>query len=102
MIQQWTDTYTGVSVKRTDFVNEVTIYYNGLLSQAGATQIYLHCGFGDPNQWDRVSTEKMNPSPIGGWQSTIRMKESNCHFCFRDSADNWDNNSGLNWNVRYE
>ncbi|HHW28649.1 MAG TPA: hypothetical protein GXX21_03700 [Syntrophomonadaceae bacterium] len=32
------------------------------------------------------------------WEKEIRIeKEGQFNFCFKDSANNWDNNNGLNW-----
>lgn len=76
---------------------QVTILYNGLLSNSGAQQVYLHVGYGDANHWTHVADYPMNK--IGwGWEKTITMEDdSRFNFCFKDSANNWDNNSGRNW-----
>ncbi|MBE3588811.1 MAG: hypothetical protein IMW93_09745 [Thermoanaerobacteraceae bacterium] len=98
MIQGWSDSPKGVEVRPAGF-NDVRILYNGLLAKSGADQVYLHCGFGDPVKWQNINTIKMNRSPEG-WESTLRMQDNLLHFCFKDSANNWDNNSGYNWTVR--
>ncbi len=98
MIQGWHDAPKGVEVRPAGF-NEVNIIYNGLLAKSGADQVYLHCGFGDPKNWQNVSTIKMDRT-LRGWESTLRMQNSQMSFCFKDSANNWDNNNGYNWTVR--
>lgn len=76
---------------------EVTVFYNGLLAQSGAEQIYLHVGFGDPRHWKNVQDLRMSRTGYG-WVKTLEMPdESHFNFCFRDSAYNWDNNNGRNW-----
>ncbi|MDD2421961.1 MAG: carbohydrate-binding protein [Heliobacteriaceae bacterium] len=75
----------------------VTIVYNGLLYRAGAQQVYLHTGYG-PN-WQSVYDHRMERTSEG-WQCTINLTEDELHFCFKDSADNWDNNQGNNWCYR--
>ncbi|MFZ5648794.1 MAG: carbohydrate-binding protein [Bacillota bacterium] len=99
MVQGWNDFPRGVEVKQAAYGNEATIVYNGLLAKSGADQVYLHCGFGDPNSWHNVSTQKMDRTNRG-WEKTIRMMDNKAAFCFKDSANNWDNNSGHNWMIR--
>lgn len=102
MIRQWHDAKKGIEVRPTTFVNEVTVYYDGMLANSGSNQLYLHYGFGDPLHWSYTSTEAMNPTPRGTWEKTIRIKEDPCYFCFKDSADNWDNNNYKNWSINYQ
>lgn len=102
MIKEWKDTTQGIEVRPTNFVNEITVAYKGLLAQQNPSQLYIHYGFGDPYHWSHTSTEPMNPTPRGTWEKTIRLKEDPCFFCFKDAADNWDNNRYENWYVRYE
>jgi len=98
MIQAWNDFPKGVEVRPAGF-DEVNICYNGLLARSGADQVYLHYGFGDPKGWGSVNTIRMDRSPRG-WEKTLRMQSNLMNFCFKDSANNWDNNSGYNWTVR--
>jgi len=89
------DPKTGISVK---FLhpdkNDVTILYDGLLAKSGTTQVYLHTGFG--NRWDRLYDHRMEPTSAG-WEKTLQMESNELNFCFKDSANNWDNNNGQNW-----
>jgi len=97
MAKGWNDFQKGVEVKANDFSNDVTICYNGLLAKSGADQVYLHYGFGD--RWMDTHTEKMNKT-FRGWEKNINLKYDKINFCFKDSANNWDNNNGSNWIVR--
>jgi len=92
----WSDISRGVEVKPAAFGDEATICYYGLLSRSGADKLYLHCGFGD---WHNTSTQMMDRTSRG-WEKTIRMIDNKAVFCFKDSANNWDNNSGYNWMVQ--
>lgn len=98
MIQSWSDTMKGVEVKQSGF-NDASITYNGLLARSGADKVYLHCGSGDPKSWRNVSTVCMDRT-ARGWESTQRMAEPMLNFCFKDSANHWDNNNGYNWTIR--
>lgn len=78
--------------------SEVTIMYYGLLAQCGADQIWLRTGYGDPDNWQDVYDHRMERTGYG-WVKNIRVSEDydRLNFCFKDSANNWDNNNGLNW-----
>ena len=79
---------------------EVIIHYGGPLGKnAAADQVYFHFGYGTawhnlgdiPMQWD-----------AGNWFCEIVPEAKEINFCFRDGANNWDNNEGANWNLRIE
>ncbi len=77
--------------------DEVKVEYRGLLAQAGAEQIYLHFGFGR-GDWTYVQEVPMERTPDGAWTALVQVEEAGrFNFCFRDSANNWDNNNGRNW-----
>lgn len=94
----WKDAEKGVEVNPA-FGNLVNIAYNGLLSKSGAEQVYLHCGYSDPKNWREINTVKMERTPRG-WEQSVHMRNHTMAFCFKDSANNWDNNNGYNWIVR--
>lgn len=76
---------------------EVKIKYKGLLADSGANKVYLHAGYG-PGEWDKVIDVPMKKTRDGGWSITIQVGEpTHFNFCFRDDAQNWDNNQGKNW-----
>ncbi len=73
------------------------IRYYGLLAKSGADRIFLHYGV---DGWKKPATVEMNR--VGDrFESEIRTTASvkALDFCFKDSADHWDNNSGTNWRV---
>lgn len=79
--------------------DEVTFLYNGLLAYSGAEEVYLHCGYGNNISWDIVKDERMEWTGYG-WAKTIELdRDSRLNFCFKDSANNWDNNNGVNWSI---
>lgn len=78
----------------------VRISYTGLLSQSGADQIYLHVGYG--GEWSYNDDHRMQRTP-SGWQRVLPVEHpGSLNFCFKDSANNWDNNNGNNWSVPIE
>jgi hypothetical protein len=78
----------------------MSINYQGLLRNSGADSLYLHYGF---DQWHNPQTIPMNRTDDGLFRSEIRASGSQeVNFCFKDSANNWDNNNGNNWNVQLQ
>ncbi|MHB1418510.1 MAG: carbohydrate-binding protein [Bacillota bacterium] len=76
---------------------EVTVLYYGLLSDSGADQVWLHTGYGNAHQWQQVHDYRMEHTGRG-WVKTFPAEgPGQLNFCFKDSASNWDNNSGVNW-----
>lgn len=82
--------------------DKVTLKYNGLLSRAGATQVFAHIGYGTKD-WIGVQDIPMTKEPDGTWTVDIQIAKdqiSPLNVCFRDSAHNWDNNYGNNWSFQ--
>lgn len=77
--------------------NRTTISYNGILSNCGADKVFLHYGY---DGWHNTETIPMKKDTRGHYNTEIKVKGHNeMNFCFKDSADNWDNNNGTNWKV---
>lgn len=79
--------------------DKVKITYHGILAQGGADQIWLHTGYGE-GAWHSIYDYPMKK--VGNeWEQTVEInQEGQFNFCFKDSANNWDNNNGLNWNYQ--
>lgn len=78
-----------------------TIRYEGLLQKNGADRVFMHYGF---DGWARNCWSEMKREPDGSFACSIPMQGAKeCNFCFKDSANNWDNNNGWNWatDIRY-
>lgn len=89
----------GVNVYPTPITlgEHINIVYNGLLSKAGAQEVYLHLGHGPHQGWHDVRDLKMLRTGRG-WEQTFEINDpARFNFCFKDSANNWDNNNGHNW-----
>ena len=80
---------------------EVTVFYNGLLGKEGQGQVYLHYGFGKYDSWRNVNDTKMEKTGWG-WVTSVVMPDHEGRFnlCFKDGADNWDNNNSVNWSFQ--
>jgi hypothetical protein len=73
----------------------VHVNYSGILKNSGADSIYLHFGSDGWNNPNTVQMQRMNDGMFGAEIQASANHEIN--FCFKDSANNWDNNSGWNW-----
>lgn len=91
----------GVYVTPSDFTygDRIRVTYDGLLSKSGATEVFAHIGYGT-QKWDDVTDIKM--SQIANcFEATFPVNEtSNLNVVFKDSANNWDNNSGKNYSFK--
>ncbi len=95
------DDPSGVSVYPTPITQgeHINVIYDGLLAISGADQVYLHYGFGMHNNWYDVMDLPMFKTGRG-WEQTFEVNDpSRLNFCFKDSANNWDNNTGHNWSL---
>ena len=79
--------------------DEVKIKYKGILAEAKAEKVYLHAGYGP--DWGKTVDIPMRKLRDGSWTVSLQIEEpSSFNFCFRDNAQNWDNNYGRNWSFQ--
>ncbi|MBP5426488.1 MAG: carbohydrate-binding protein [Clostridiales bacterium] len=80
--------------------DEITVGYKGLLLTSGAQQVYMRIGYGE--MWDGCEDMPMMFSD-GMFKIKFKLKkEGQLGMAFRDPAENWDNNSGQNYNFNVE
>ncbi|HOJ09001.1 MAG TPA: carbohydrate-binding protein [Clostridiales bacterium] len=75
--------------------DKLTVQYSGLLAQSGASHIYAHVGYG--SNWDNLYDYPMNRTDKGFEVNIPVVKSGTINVCFKDCANNWDNNSGSNY-----
>jgi hypothetical protein len=74
---------------------KVKIVYDGLLSKSGATHVFARIGYG--NRWENTQDVPMMKTGTG-FETTIPvMKADTLNVAFKDCANHWDNNSGMNY-----
>lgn len=73
------------------------VKYNGLLAQSGADRVFLHYGLDGWKKPNTVEMTRIGDRFEAGFRTTAAVRSVD--FCFKDSADHWDNNSGFNWRV---
>lgn len=77
--------------------DHVHINYQGLLRNSGADEVFIHYGV---DGWHNLKTTRMQRMSDGIFGAELRADASReINVCFKDSANNWDNNSGWNWKV---
>ena len=77
--------------------DDVKIKYRGILAANGAQKVYLHAGYGH-GTWKEVKDIPMRKTRDGGFSASLKIEDASClNFCFKDEAENWDNNYGHNW-----
>ena len=80
--------------------SNVKISYTGKFFQDGSENVYLHYGFGV--NWDNVNEIEMNKTELG-FQAEINLLEGESfNMCFRNGANEWDNNEGQNYTFPIE
>lgn len=75
--------------------SRVKVEYSGLLAQSGASHVYAHVGYG--NSWDSLYDYQMSRTDKGFEIKVPVLKHDTFNICFKDCANNWDNNSGNNY-----
>lgn len=76
------------------------VVYRGLLVNSGADRVYLHYGY---DGWKNTATKPMFKQNDGSFFASVpAMGDHEINLCFKDSAANWDNNSGWNWSIPIE
>lgn len=77
---------------------QAKINYTGLLAKSGAQEVMGVYGFGSNQKWEDVSTLNMNKEGEGSYMGIIPVEQGkNINLAFKDTAENWDNNSGMNY-----
>lgn len=80
--------------------SKTSVSYDGILAEYNADKVYLHYGF---DGWNNVNTVPMNKCANGTFATEVKINgKSELNFCFKDSANNWDNNNGSDWRVEID
>ena len=97
MATQYNDDRVSIEPAPVQSGDTVHINYQGILKNSGADQVFLHYGV---DGWRNMNTVPMQQQAGGVFGAEVRATGSQeLNFCFKDSADHWDSNSGWNWKV---
>lgn len=76
----------------------VRIMYNGILAKNGADSIYAVVGYGNNLKWEHVDYYPLHRVNADSFELLLPVtRGENINIAFKDSANNWDNNSGMNY-----
>jgi len=74
------------------------ISYSGLLAKSGAQEICGVYGYGSNQNWENVTTLQFRKEGDGSFHAIVPIEQGkNINIAFKDPAENWDNNSGMNY-----
>jgi hypothetical protein len=76
--------------------DSVRIKYHGLLKNSGADAVFIYCG---KDGWQASKYIPMRRGDDDFYVDVRAEADRELNFCFKDSANNWDNNNGYNWKV---
>jgi hypothetical protein len=96
--EQYSNSYSSNGVKA-DFDNGMLkLTYNGLLTKNGVQSVYAVIGHGDNKDWKDVKNYPMNNTNYKTFELLLPVNSAeSINVAFKDSSDNWDNNSGKNY-----
>lgn len=75
--------------------DRASVVYKGILKESGAETVYMHAGYGE--NWKHLQDIKMKKTKEGFETELPITTDLPLKLAFRDSADNWDNNSNQNY-----
>ncbi len=77
----------------------VKLTYKGNLATPTTNEIYVHYGFG--LLWENIQEIKLDKIDESTYETEINLSPSydSINFCFRDDANNWDNNEAKNYSA---
>ncbi|NLE26372.1 MAG: carbohydrate-binding family 25 protein [Clostridiaceae bacterium] len=88
---------SGVSFEKLS-ETQAEVSYSGLLSKSGAQEVHAVYGFGSNQNWEGISTLQFKKEGEDSYKAIIPIEQGkNINIAFKDSAENWDNNSGMNY-----
>lgn len=97
-IKELDNSYSNSGVEMQDTRNTLRILYSGILAKNGANEIYAVIGYGDNLNWENVTEYPMHKLSDEKFELIFPVtRAGQINMTFRDSSNNWDNNSGNNY-----
>ncbi len=97
-VQPYADNGVVLSKSSLTVGDDVVVSYSGLLARSGADQIFAHVGYGE--NWQEKAFVPME-SDNGTFKAEVKVKLPGVlNISFKDSANNWDNNSSNDYSFK--
>jgi hypothetical protein len=92
------DSYLNNGVQFQEVSRALRVSYNGLLAKSGAQDVYAIVGYGNNLKWEDVEYYPLQKVGHQTFELILPVKrDGNINMAFKDGANNWDNNSGMNY-----
>ncbi|MGI6777711.1 MAG: hypothetical protein ACOX7R_06700 [Acetivibrionales bacterium] len=92
------NSYSDNGVQLESAVNPLKLVYKGILAENGAEKVDAVIGYGNNLKWEDIEEYPMRRTDGNSFELIFSTKrQGNINIAFRDSAGNWDNNSGMNY-----
>ena len=97
-LQPYEENGVRISKPELNVGDKVTLTYDGLLVKSGADIIFAHVGYGEA--WEEKSFLLMETGEDVFAVTFKALHPGTLNVSFKDSADNWDNNSTENYSFK--
>ena len=75
--------------------SKIKISYTGKFFQDASEDVFIHYGFG--MNWENLNDIKMEKTELGFQAEIDLIGTESFNFCFKNGAEQWDNNEGQNY-----
>ncbi|NLU25976.1 MAG: hypothetical protein GXX00_02290 [Hungateiclostridium thermocellum] len=90
--------YSNNGVQIQDAKNVFRLVYSGILAKNNPENLYAVIGYGNNLAWEDIESYSMRKIGDQKYELLFPVKRpGNINIAFKDDADNWDNNSGMNY-----
>lgn len=90
--------YSGNGIQLKQATNMLRLLYNGILAKSGAQDVFAVIGRGSNENWSDVKYYPMSSAGNQYFEVLFPASDTgSINIAFKDGADHWDNNSGMNY-----
>lgn len=90
--------YAYNGIKLNDIRNAIELVYSGALAKSNASELFAVVGYGSNLRWENVQYYPMQKVDSQTYKVIFPVNYAgSINVAFKDAANNWDNNTGLNY-----
>jgi len=95
------NTFSNNGVELQDARNTLRLVYSGILAKDSADELYAVVGYGNNLAWEDTESYPMHKISHDKFELMLPVKRpGNINIAFKDGAENWDNNFGMNYSFK--